>query len=111
MRDYREFPPLEVVAARGVRLQLADGREVLDAIASWWCKSLGHGHPRLLAALAEQASKFEHVITANTTSAPLVRFCERVLSVANGLPVTAFGAGAPGGRHAGHFGKVFLADN
>ena len=99
MRDYREFPPLEIVGARGVRLRLADGREVLDAIASWWCKSLGHGHPRLLAALKAQADVFEHVITANTTSEPLVRFCERILAVANGsLP-------------SKHFGKVFLADN
>jgi adenosylmethionine---8-amino-7-oxononanoate aminotransferase len=100
MRDYREFPPLEIVGARGVRLRLADGREVLDAIASWWCKSLGHGHPRLIAALATQANAFEHVITANTTSEPLVRFCERILAAANGS--------APG---VNHFGKVFLADN
>ncbi len=98
MRDYRDFPPLEIVGARGTRLQLADGRQVLDAIASWWCKSLGHGHPRLIAALTAQAEKFEHVITANTTSEPLVRFCERILAIAN--------RGQPG-----HFGKVFLADN
>src|SRR6266545_4112043 len=57
MRDYRDFPPLEIVGARGTRLQLADGRQVLDAIASWWCKSLGHGHPRLIAALPAQAQR------------------------------------------------------
>jgi len=28
MRDYLDFPPLEVVGARGTRLQLADGRSV-----------------------------------------------------------------------------------
>jgi adenosylmethionine-8-amino-7-oxononanoate aminotransferase len=100
MRDYQVFPPLEVVGAKGARLQLADGRQVLDAIASWWCKSLGHGHPRLLAALSAQAKAFEHVITANTTSEPLVRFCERILAAANRAP-----------RAPAHFGKVFLADN
>jgi adenosylmethionine-8-amino-7-oxononanoate aminotransferase len=110
MRDYDEFPPLEVVAAAGCRIRLADGREILDAISSWWCKALGHGHPRLLGALRAQADAFEHVITANTTSAPLVRLCERLLAAANGLPPTAWGPEAPPGRRTGHFGKVFLAD-
>ena len=111
MRDYAEFPPLIVTGARGVRLRLEDGREVLDAISSWWCKALGHGHPRLVAALRAQQDAFEHVITANTTSAPLVRFCERLLAAANGLPPAAWGPAAPPGRRPGHFGKVFLADN
>lgn len=111
MRDYVVFPPLIVTGARGVRLRLDDGREVLDAISSWWCKALGHGHPRLAAALRAQQDTFEHVITANTTSAPLVRLCERLLAAANGLPVSAWGPSAPPGRQPGHFGKVFLADN
>jgi adenosylmethionine-8-amino-7-oxononanoate aminotransferase len=111
MRDYRDFPPLEVVGARGSRLKLADGRQILDAISSWWCKALGHGHPRLTAALREQQEAFEHVITANTTSAPLVRLCERLLAAANGDPPAEWGPAAPPGRRPGHFGKVFLADN
>ena len=111
MRDYLEFPPLVVTGARGARLRLEDGREILDAISSWWCKALGHGHPRLAAALRAQQDAFEHVITANTTSAPLVRLCERLLAAANGLPPSAWGPAAPPGRRPGHFGKVFLADN
>jgi adenosylmethionine-8-amino-7-oxononanoate aminotransferase len=111
MRDYRAFPPLAIAGAEGARLRLADGREIFDAISSWWCKALGHRHPRLMAALRAQTESFEHVITANTTSAPLVRLCERLLAVANGLPPAAWGPAAPSGRAAGHFGKVFLADN
>jgi adenosylmethionine---8-amino-7-oxononanoate aminotransferase len=111
MRDYRAFPPLAIAGAEGTRLRLADGREIYDAISSWWCKALGHRHPRLMAALRAQTEAFEHVITANTTSAPLVRLCERLLAVANGLPAAAWGPTAPAGRAAGHFGKVFLADN
>jgi adenosylmethionine-8-amino-7-oxononanoate aminotransferase len=111
MRDYQAFPPLEIVGARGTRLRLADGGEILDAISSWWCKALGHGEPRLAAALQAQQEAFEHVIAANTTNEPLVRFCERILAAANGLPPAAWGAGGPAGRRPGHFGKVFLADN
>ncbi len=111
MRDYDDFPPLEIVGAAGTRLRLADGGEVLDAISSWWCKALGHGHPHLREALRAQADAFEHVITANTTNAPLVRLCERLLAAANGAPARDWAAGAAPGRRAGHFGKVFLADN
>ena len=111
MRDYRAFPPLAIAGAEGTRLRLADGREIFDAISSWWCKALGHRHPRLMAALRAQTETFEHVITANTTSAPLVRLCERLLAVANGLPPAAWGPAARAGRAPGHFGKVFLADN
>src|SRR5687767_10734607 len=111
MRDYDSFPPLPVAGAQGGWLHLADGRRVFDAISSWWCKSLGHGHPRLTAALAAQAARFEHVILANTTNEPVVTFCERLLASANGLPSKFWSATAPAGRHPGHFGKVFFADN
>jgi hypothetical protein len=84
---------------------------VLDAISSWWCKSLGHGHPRVRAALEAQLGRFEHVIAAGTTNEPLVRLCERLLAMANGRPAADWGAQARPGRLPGHFGKVFLADN
>jgi adenosylmethionine-8-amino-7-oxononanoate aminotransferase len=125
MRDYVEFPPLEVVGAAGTRITLADGRTILDAISSWWCKSLGHGHPRLRDALVAQAARFEHVIVANTTNAPLVDLCERLIAAADDRPAAAWGGpaaaarvqhdghgdGVGGARGARHFGKVFLADN
>jgi len=88
MRDYQDFPPLEIASAQGSRLILADGREVLDAISSWWCKSLGHGHPGVRARIQDQLERFEHVIAANTTNAPLVELCERLLRLANGAPTS-----------------------
>ncbi len=83
MRDYRDFSPLEVVGAEGCHLHLADGSTVIDAISSWWCKSLGHRHPRLTAALKRQADAFEHVLLANTTSAVVVDCAEAILAAAN----------------------------
>jgi adenosylmethionine---8-amino-7-oxononanoate aminotransferase len=71
MKDYETFAPLEVVGAEGPWMQLADGSRVIDAISSWWCKSLGHGHPRLRAAAKAQMDRFEHVILANTSNAPI----------------------------------------
>ena len=66
MKDYEDFPPLEIAKAHGSYLFLADGRSIIDAISSWWCKSLGHGHHKLKTALLEQVEKFEHVLLANT---------------------------------------------
>ncbi len=111
MRDHQVFPPLEIVSAAGCWLTLADGRRIFDAISSWWCKSLGHGHPKLKAALVAQSECFEHVILANTTNDQVVTFCERLLAAANGLPAKFWSAAAPRGRQPGHFGKVFFADN
>jgi adenosylmethionine-8-amino-7-oxononanoate aminotransferase len=112
MRDHQTLPPLEVVGAEGSRLHLADGRSLIDGISSWWCKSLGHGHPHVRAALARQLNAFEHVITAGFTYDALVRLCERLLNLANDLGRESYGAHAPEPRHPrGHFGHVFLADN
>ncbi|MDB5047313.1 MAG: bioA [Fibrobacteres bacterium] len=85
MRDYEAFPPLEVVGAQGCHLHLKDGRKLIDAVSSWWCKSLGHGHPRLRAALSRQMDRFEHVILANTTNDVIVGLSERLASLAPGL--------------------------
>ncbi len=108
MRDYQDFPPLEVTAARGARLVLADGREVLDAISSWWCKSLGHGHPGVRARIEQQLGRFEHVIAANTTHAGLVELCERLVRLANREPPLSASvrAAAAAGAGAGAAGAV-----
>jgi adenosylmethionine-8-amino-7-oxononanoate aminotransferase len=111
MSDHAAFPPLEIISAKGGWLTLADGRRIFDAISSWWCKSLGHGHPQLTAALKAQSERFEHVILANTTNDVVVTFCERLLAAANGLPSIFWNSDAPTGRQPGWFGKVFFADN
>jgi len=78
MKDYETFKPLIVTGAHQSYLHLADGRKVIDAISSWWCKSLGHQHPRLKRALLAQMEKFEHVLLANTTNEIIVELSERL---------------------------------
>ena len=85
MQDYEKFLPLHVVNAHGPYLELADGRLIIDAISSWWCKALGHGHPRLKDALIKQIHSFEHVILANTTNTTIVDLSEKLASLTKTL--------------------------
>ncbi len=81
MKDYEMFKPLVITGASGSYFHLEDGRKVIDAISSWWCKSLGHQHPRLKRALSQQIEKFEHVILANTTNEVIVELSEKLASL------------------------------
>lgn len=85
MKDYETFSPLHIVSAFGSHLFLKDGRVLIDAISSWWCKSLGHGHPRLKKALLAQLDKFEHVILANTTNDTVAALSEQLASLTSNL--------------------------
>jgi adenosylmethionine-8-amino-7-oxononanoate aminotransferase len=66
MKDYEQFIPLKIQRASGDYIELENGQRIIDAISSWWCKSLGHNHPRLKQAIKNQIDHFEHVILANT---------------------------------------------
>lgn len=80
MKDLYENPPLIIKKAHGSYLYTSKG-PVIDAISSWWCKSLGHGHPKILAALRKQLSRFEHVIAANTCHQPLVALGSKLAEI------------------------------
>lgn len=75
-------PPLAVRAAEGPWLVLEDGRRVLDGISSWWTNLHGHGHPRLVEAIARQAATLDHVHFAGCTHAPAVEAAERLRALA-----------------------------
>lgn len=85
MKDYIDFPPLAVHKAYGPYLELIDGRKIIDAFSSWWCKTLGHGHPELKNALTKQLDYFEHVILANTTNLVIVELSERLAALTANL--------------------------
>lgn len=90
MKDYADFPALLIKRALGSYIELEDGRQILDAISSWWCKSLGHGHPRLKAALIQQLEQFEHVIFAGTTYPSITLLAERLASLTKTLDKVFF---------------------
>jgi adenosylmethionine-8-amino-7-oxononanoate aminotransferase len=59
-----------VESAEGAIFHTADGRRVIDAISSWWVTTHGHCHPKIMAAIAEQAQRLDQVIFAGWTHEP-----------------------------------------
>jgi len=55
-------PPLAVTATRGSRIVLADGRELIDGIASWWTACHGYNHPHIRATVERQLAAMPHVM-------------------------------------------------
>ncbi|MGV9710150.1 adenosylmethionine--8-amino-7-oxononanoate transaminase [Gordonia sp. NPDC003424] len=82
---YGAFPatmsPLVVRGAQGVRLELADGRRVVDGMSSWWAAIHGYRHPVLDAALTEQAGAMSHVMFGGLTHEPAARLAELLVEI------------------------------
>jgi adenosylmethionine-8-amino-7-oxononanoate aminotransferase len=76
------MPALPVVSAQGVRLRLADGRELIDGMASWWCAIHGYRHPALDAAITRQLGEMAHVMFGGLTHERAIRLAERLTEIA-----------------------------
>jgi adenosylmethionine-8-amino-7-oxononanoate aminotransferase len=74
-------PTRLVTGADGVLLRLDDGREVIDAMSSWWAVIHGYHHPGLSAAVAKQASDFAHVMFGGLTHEPAIELARRLVGV------------------------------
>ncbi len=76
--------PLPVVRTHGSRLVLADGRELVDGIASWWTAVHGYNHPHIAAAVREQLEAMPHVMFGGLAHAPAYRLAARLAAILPG---------------------------
>ncbi len=76
--------PLPIVKAHGIYLETESGEKLIDASASWWTNSTGHGHPKIGAALTRQHRKIDHCIFAGATHEPASLLAKELVGLANG---------------------------
>jgi len=76
--------PFPVVSAKGVRLQLADGRELIDGISSWWTACHGYGQPHILQSVAKQLQAMPHVMFGGLAHEPAYKLAARLAALLPG---------------------------
>ncbi len=74
-------PPLPVVATRGSRIVVADGRELIDGIASWWTACHGYNHPHIRAAVERQLERLPHVMFGGLVHEAALTLAQRLAAL------------------------------
>jgi adenosylmethionine-8-amino-7-oxononanoate aminotransferase len=76
--------PLPVARTQGTRIHLADGRELVDGIASWWTACHGYNHPHIRAAVARQLEAMPHVMFGGLVHEPALTLAKRLAGLLPG---------------------------
>src|SRR5215210_6909750 len=76
--------PLPVVRTQGSRIMLADGRELIDGIASWWTACHGYNHPHIRAAVRRQLDALPHVMFGGLAHEPAYTLARRLAKLLPG---------------------------
>jgi adenosylmethionine-8-amino-7-oxononanoate aminotransferase len=74
-------PPLPVVATEGCRIRLADGRELIDGIASWWTACHGYNHPHIRTAVERQLATMPHVMFGGLVHEQALTLAKRLVGL------------------------------
>ncbi|MFT5719843.1 MAG: adenosylmethionine-8-amino-7-oxononanoate aminotransferase [Motiliproteus sp.] len=74
-------PVYPVASAQGAYLHLADGRQLLDGMSSWWSAIHGYGHPALNAAAKQQIDDMAHVMFGGLTHKPAIELSRKLVAM------------------------------
>ncbi|WP_034943609.1 adenosylmethionine--8-amino-7-oxononanoate transaminase [Erwinia oleae] len=77
----KPLPVYPVTAAKDTSLYLADGRELVDGMSSWWAAIHGYNHPRLNQAMSRQIAQMSHVMFGGITHPSAVALCRKLVEM------------------------------
>ena len=80
-RAFKDAPRL-IQSASGMTCRTDDGRDLLDSISGLWCCNAGHCHPRIAAAIAEQAATLDYATAFQVGHPTVFRLAERIAAMA-----------------------------
>ncbi|HGV3502553.1 TPA: adenosylmethionine--8-amino-7-oxononanoate transaminase [Providencia stuartii] len=75
------IPAYPIVAAHGVELEMADGKKLIDGMASWWSAIHGYNHSELNQAVISQLNQMSHVMFGGITHPPAVNLCRQLVAM------------------------------
>ncbi|MBQ0520758.1 adenosylmethionine--8-amino-7-oxononanoate transaminase [Proteus mirabilis] len=75
------LPAYPIVSAKGVELTLANGKQLIDGMSSWWAAIHGYNHPELNTAVTEQLAAMSHVMFGGITHPSAVALCRKLLAI------------------------------
>jgi adenosylmethionine-8-amino-7-oxononanoate aminotransferase len=76
--------PLPVARTLGSRIVLADGRELIDGVASWWTACHGYNHPHIRQAVERQLNEMPHVMFGGLAHEPALTLARRLVALLPG---------------------------
>lgn len=74
-------PHFLVESASGCQFHLADGRNLIDGMSSWWSVIHGYSHPTINQALHQQIDKFSHVMFGGLTHKPAIDLGQKLVAM------------------------------
>jgi adenosylmethionine-8-amino-7-oxononanoate aminotransferase len=77
-------PPLQAASTQGSFITMADGRVLIDGIASWWTACHGYNHPHIVEAVKLQLDRMPHIMFGGIVHEPAVKLAERLAALAPG---------------------------
>ena len=76
-----QVPAYVVESANGVYLNLADGRQVVDGMSSWWSAIHGYNHPVLNHAIESQLKDMSHVMFGGLTHPAAINLAKTLIAI------------------------------